>query len=129
MIHRARPRSLGSALALTALAMWAAALLLAIPAGINDGPVGACVAAGEDLVFFGSSVLPESIAVRGAWQLFPLGVECSYIAPSGESLRIEPDILPTVVASGAALLTLLLVVVVVRDRRSQPRRHDDLRRA
>ncbi|MEH3089645.1 MAG: hypothetical protein PGN24_08655 [Microbacterium arborescens] len=129
MTTRAGSRPLTLAFAGIGALLWAGALMLAIPAGINDGPTGACVDAWDDRVAFDADVIPESVAVRGAWQLLPLGVECRYVAPNGESVRIAPGVGPTVVASCAAAFTLLLVGVVVRERWSQPRRHDDLRRA
>lgn len=115
--------------AAVAAALWAGAMVAALPAGINDGPSGACIDAWDDRVAFDASVAPESVAVDGAWQPFPLGVGCRYTAPTGESVFVAPSIGPSIIGLHALLLTVILGAVVVRDRWSEPRHHDDLLRA
>lgn len=129
MTPRGRSRLLRLVFAVVAAALWIGSLMMAIPEGINDGPVGACTHGWDDRVDFGASVAPESVGVEGAWQLFPLGVGCRYTAPTGESVFIAPGILSSVIGAHALVLTVVLVAMVVRHRRQEPRRHDDLLRA
>lgn len=109
--------------------LWAGALMAAMPAGINDGPSGACAQAVGDRVMFDASVVPESVAARGEWQFLPLGVGCRYTAPTGASVFVEPDILASVIGVHALTVTVVLAAVFVTDRSREPRRHDDLLRA
>jgi hypothetical protein len=129
MTTRTGPRALKLLFAFVAAVLWAGALLAAMPPGINDGPSGACVDARDERVVFDPSVIPESIGVHGAWQLFPLGVGCRYTAPTGESVFIEPSVAPSVIGLHAFVLTVILTAVAVRDRWREPRRHDGLLRA
>lgn len=129
MTPRTRSRLLRLAFAVVAAVLWAAAAMVAIPAGINDGPSGACADAWDDRVSFDASVIPESVGVEGAWQLFPLGVGCRYTAPTGESVFIAPGILASVLGLHALVFTAILVALAVRDRWPEPRRHDDFLRA
>ncbi|MCZ4067100.1 hypothetical protein O1W71_05400 [Microbacterium sp. H37-C3] len=129
MTTRTGTRALKLLFAFVAAVMWAGALLAAIPAGINDGPSGACVDARDERVVFDPSVIPESIGVHGAWQLFPLGVGCRYTAPTGESVFVAPSFGPSIIALHALAVTVILAGLVVRDRGREPRRHDDLLRA
>ncbi|SDQ60198.1 hypothetical protein [Microbacterium sp. cf332] len=129
MTTRAGFRLLQLSFAFVAAVLWIGVLMMAIPAGINDGPIGACIDAWDDRVVFDASIAPESVAVDGAWQIFPLGVGCRYTAPTGESVFIAPSILPTVLAVHALVFTAILGAVFVHDRWPEPRRHDDLLRA
>lgn len=86
---------------------------MAIPAGINDGPSGACLDAWDDRVVFDGPVVYEAVGVRGAWRLFPFGVECEYAAPSGQVVLVEPSVLPSVIVLTAVTITVALTVIVV----------------
>jgi hypothetical protein len=120
MTPQARSRLLVVVFALGAVLLWTATGLTAIPAGINDGPSRACLDAWDHrVVFDGESVVPESVAVDGAWQLLPLGVACSYIAPNGESVHIEPSIVPSVIGLHALAFTGVLVASRVSVRRAE----------
>lgn len=129
MTPRGRSRLLRLVFAVVAAALWIGSLMMAIPEGINDGPVGACTHGWDDRVDFGASVAPESVGVEGAWQLFPLGVGCRYTAPTGESVFIAPGILASVLGLHALVFTAILVALAVRDRWPEPRRRDDFLRA
>lgn len=129
MTSRTGTRALKLSFAFVAAVLWAGALLAAMPAGINDGPSGACTHAVGNRPVFDLSVVPESVAAHGAWQLFPLGVGCRYTAPTGESVFVGPSYGPTIIALHALAVTVILAGVVVKDRWREPRRRDDLLRA
>ena len=104
-----------STLAIIVASAWvtaATALVMAIPAGINDGPSGACLDAWDDRVVFDGPIVYEAVGVRGSWQLFPFGVECEYAAPSGQVVLVEPSVLPSVIVLVAVALTVALAVIV-----------------
>lgn len=129
MTSRTGTRALNLSFAFVAAVLWAGALLAAMPAGINDGPSGACTHAVGNRPVFDLSVVPESVAAHGAWQLFPLGVGCRYTAPTGESVFVGPSYGPSIIALHALAVTVILAGVVVKDRWREPRRRDDLLRA
>lgn len=129
MTSRTGTRALNLSFAFVAAVLWAGALLAAMPAGINDGPSGACTHAVGNRPVFDLSVVPESVAAHGAWQLFPLGVGCRYTAPTGESVFVGPSYGPSIIALHALAVTVILAGVVVKDRWREPRRCDDLLRA
>lgn len=129
MTSRTGTRALKLSFTFVAAVLWAGALLAAMPAGINDGPSGACAHAVGNRPVFDLSVVPESVAAHGAWQLFPLGVGCRYTAPTGESVFVGPSYGPSIIALHALAVTVILAGVVVKDRGREPRRHDDLLRA
>lgn len=129
MASRTGSRVMKLTFVVVAALLWAGALMAAMPAGISDGPSGACAHAAGDRVMSDASVVPESVAARGDWQIFPFGVGCRYTAPTGESVFVEPDVLASVIGVHALAVTVVLAVVVVADRPRERRRHDDLLRA
>ncbi|MGA7148325.1 MAG: hypothetical protein WBX17_07550 [Microbacterium sp.] len=63
-------------------------------------------------------VMTESVDATGSWSLVPLGIQCQFTLPSGESYAVGPDLAVTVLAGIALLGTLILVALFVRLRPS-----------
>ena len=66
--------------------------------------------------------LDETLDVEGSWQLFPLGLTCSFTAPSGEQMVYGPDLVPTALLVTGSVLTVVGVIALIVSHRDPERR-------
>ncbi len=69
--------------------------------------------------------LDHSVAIEGSWELFPLGLSCSFTMPSGEQLVYGPDPIPSVMIVTGLVLTVVGAVALYVSHRDpeRQRRH------
>jgi len=66
--------------------------------------------------------LDQTLDVEGSWQLFPLGLTCSFTTPSGEQMVYGPDPVPTALLVTGSVLTVVGVVALIVTHRDPERR-------
>ncbi|MCR2792011.1 hypothetical protein NQ156_02935 [Microbacterium sp. zg.Y625] len=65
--------------------------------------------------------LDRTLTVEGSWQLFPLGLTCSFTRPSGEQVVYGPDMVPTALLVTGIVLTVVGAVALIVSHRDPER--------
>ncbi|MCR2812574.1 hypothetical protein NQ166_02135 [Microbacterium sp. zg.Y1090] len=63
----------------------------------------------------------RSIIVEGSWELFPLGLTCSFTMPSGEQIVYGADPVPSVMLVTGVVLTVVGAVALIVSHRDPER--------
>lgn len=97
-------------LAIVASAIWVLGVLFSageLVSAVRDGPDRGCLAQQPYDLNFSPESSPERIRAEGQFLLFPLGLDCIYIASdTGEVAHRGPNLLPTITLGVASALTI-----------------------